>query len=192
MTRVDFWDLIAKQSAEKEQGMDIFTSQDQFAAKTLQQIGDHLGTSKSALVALKNGTRGTSVPVTKKAAQGTTMKAGNIYLVSQLRALEGKLATKAIAPENTLAAVMPIMKAVKGSFRSDEIERDAEFVAAAERLREIAEAALESFGPGEYSEPVTDLNSGVTAVAAKSTRDMHGRKIPEGQPVERDGYGRRI
>ncbi len=173
--------------------MDPVTQNEIFTKLTIKEIADHLGTGESAIVALKNGTRGASVPMAKKAAQGTAMKSGNIYLVSQLRALETKLTKKQIEPENVLAACLPIMKSVHGSFRSDEIQRDAEFVAAAQRLREIAEAALESYGSGEYSEPVSDLNSGVTAVAAKSSRDLHGRANRDDEEViERDPFGRAV
>jgi len=189
--RQNFWDLIAENS-EKEHGMDLFTQNDLFTTKTIKEISDHLGTGVSGIVALKNGTRGASVPVAKKAAQGTAMKSGNIFLQTQLRALENKITRKQIAPENILSACLPIMKAIHGSFRSDEISRDAEFVAAAERLREIAEAALDTYGAGEYSEPVTDVNSGVTAVAAKS-RDLHGRaNRDDEEKIERWPDGSRI
>ncbi len=171
--------------------MDLFTQNEIFTKLTIKEISDHLGTGSSGIVALKNGTRGASVPVAKKAAQGTAMKSGNIYLESQLRALENKITKKQIRPENILSACLPIMKAVHGSFRSDEIQRDAEFVAAAERLKEIAEAALATYGAGEGSEPVHDLNSGVTAVAAKS-RDLHGRANRDEEPIERDMHGRAV
>jgi hypothetical protein len=192
MARTNFWDLILA-NKEKEHDMgDPITQNELFTKLTIKEISDHLGTGESAIVALKNGTRGASVPMAKKAAQGTSLKSGNVYLSSQLRALEKKLALKTIEPENVLAACLPIMRAVKGSFRSEEIQRDAEFVAAAQRLREIAEAALETYGSGEYSEPVSDLNSGVTAVAAKSQRDLHGVNVKDQEVVERDIHGRAV
>ncbi len=191
--RQSFWDLIAANKAKKEHGMDLFTQNDIFTTKTIKEISDHLGTGSSGIVALKNGTRGASVPVAKKAAQGTAMKSGNIYLQSQLRALENKITKKQIEPKNILSACLPIMKAVHGSFRSDEIQRDPEFVAAAKRLREIAEAALDTYGVPEGSEAVTDLNSGVRDVATKSQRDLHGRANRDDEEViERDMHGRAV
>jgi hypothetical protein len=192
MARTNFWELIAKDS-EKEQKMDPITQNELFTKLTIKEISDHLGTGESAIVALKSGVRGASVQMAKKAAQGTSLLSGNVYLSSQLRALETKITKKQIEPENILGACLPIMRAMKGSFRSDEISRDAEFVAAAERLREIAEAALESYGAPEGSEAVTDTNSGVTAVAAKSSRDLHGRANRDDEEViERDPFGRAV
>lgn len=197
--RQNFWDLIAEENPRKDNGMDLFTQNDMFTKKTIQEIADHLGTGVSGVVALKNGTRGASVPVAKKAAFGTSLKSGNVYLSSQLRALENKITKKQIQPENILSACLPIMKAIHGSFRSDEISRDASFVAAAERLKEIAEAALETYGAGEGMGPAagsgndqgpTYSTGDSVAPALKSTRDAHGRKIPEGDEIERDGYGR--
>jgi hypothetical protein len=192
MARTNFWQLIAKDS-EKEKDMDPITQNELFTKLTIKEISDHLGTGSSAIVALKSGVRGASVQMAKKAAQGNSLKSGNVYLVSQLRALENKITKKQIQPENILAACLPIMRALKGSFRSDEIQRDAEFVAAAQRLREIAEAALDTYGAGsEYSEPVTDTNSSVTAVAAKSSRDLHGVNVKDEEVVERDIHGRAV
>jgi hypothetical protein len=190
MTRTNFWQLIAKDS-EKEQKMDPITQNELFTKLTIKEIADHLGTGESAIVALKSGVRGASVPMAKKAAQGTSLKSGNIYLETQLRALETKITKKQIEPKNILSACLPIMKSVHGSFRSDEILRDAEFVAAAQRLREIAEAALATYGAGEGSEAVRDVNSGVTAVAAKG-RDLHGRANRDEEPIERDMHGRAV
>ncbi len=192
MTRTNFWELMKKDS-EKEKDMDPITQNELFTKLTIKEISDHLGTGSSAIVALKSGVRGASVQMAKKAAQGTSLKSGNVYLQTQVRALENKITKKQIAPENILAACLPVMKAVHGSFRSEEIQRDAEFVAAAQRLREIAEAALDTYGSGsEYSEPVTDTNSGVTAVAAKS-RDLHGKANRDNEEkVERDIHGRAV
>ncbi len=171
---------------------DPITQNELFTKLTIKEISDHLGTGSSAIVALKSGVRGASVQMAKKAAQGTSLKSGNVYLETQLRALENKITKKQIAPENILAACLPIMKSVHGSFRSEEIQRDAEFVAAAERLREIATAALDTYGSGEYSEPVRDTNSGVTAVAAKSQRDLHGVNVKDAEKIERDVHGRAV
>jgi hypothetical protein len=41
-------------------------------------------------------------------------------------------------------------------------------------------------------EPVNDVNSDVTAVAAKSQRDPFGKAIPNVGYIERDGFGKRI
>jgi hypothetical protein len=191
MARTNFWDLILA-NKEKEHDMDPITQNELFTKLTIKEISDHLGTGSSAIVALKSGVRGASVQMAKKAAQGTSLKSGNVYLETQLRALENKITKKQIAPENILAACLPIMKSVHGSFRSEEIQRDAEFVAAAERLREIATAALDTYGSGEYSEPVRDTNSGVTAVAAKSQRDLHGVNVKDAEKIERDVHGRAV
>ncbi len=193
MARTNFWQLIAKDS-EKEKDMgDPITQNELFTKLTIKEISDHLGTGESAIVALKSGVRGASVQMAKKAAQGSKLKSGNVYLETQLRALETKITKKQIQPENILAACLPIMRAMKGSFRSDEIARDPEFVAAAKRLREIAEAALDTYGVPEGLEPVSDLNSGVRDVAAKSSRDLHGRaNRDDDEVIERDPFGRAV
>jgi hypothetical protein len=95
------------------------------------------------------------------------------------------------------------MAAIKGEFRPDELNvKDPAFRAAAEQLKKIAVAALdladntdEGMGPKAGSpnvEPVNDVNSGVTAVAAKSQRDPFGKAIPNVGYIERDGFGKRI
>jgi hypothetical protein len=84
------------------------------------------------------------------------------------------------------------MRAIKGQFRDSEFDRrDAEFVAAAERLRQIAVAALDMADKDEYMEP-TNATGDSVEVALKSTRDAHGRATSEGPAIERDAFGRAV
>ncbi len=60
---------------------------------------------------------------------------------------------------------------------------------------DLADNTDEGMGPKAGSpnvEPVNDVNSGVTAVAAKSQRDPFGKAIPNVGYIERDGFGKRI
>jgi len=59
----------------------------------------------------------------------------------------------------------------------------------------VAQREDEGMGPKAGSpnvEPVNDVNSDVTAVAAKSQRDPFGKAIPNVGYIERDGFGKRI
>ncbi len=188
-------------SYEKKGTSSNFLSQEAFIKKTQDEIADHLGTGKSAIVGMKNHSRGASVNVAKKAAATTGQKPANIFLTSQVAALEKKITKKQIKDENVLGACQSIMRAIKGQFRSDEFDRrDEEFKAAAEMLRLIAVAALDmaepkSMGPAAGSPNDTGYPKATgdsTAVATKSTRDAHGKAIPEGEKIERDAFGRAI
>ncbi len=181
-------------SFEKKGKSSNFLRQEAFVKKTQDEIAESLGTKKSSIVAIKNHTRGASVQVAKKAAATTGQKPANIFLTSQVAALEKKITTKAIKDENVLGACQSIMRAIKGQFRSEEFDRrDDEFTASAERLRQIAVAALDMAdrdAANEYMEPTHGTGDSVE-VALKS-RDLHGRAIPEGPAIERDAYGRRV
>jgi transcriptional regulator len=186
--------MVGINSFEKKGKSSNFLREQAFITKTQQEIAESLGTKKSQVVAMKNHTRGASVQVAKKAAATTRQKPANIFLTSQVAALEKKITTKAIKDENVLGACQSIMRAIKGQFRDAEFDRrDAEFVAAAERLRDIAIAALE-MAPADdgNGEPITAVGDS-TAVATKgSTRDAWGRAIPEGPAIQRDAYGRAL
>jgi hypothetical protein len=178
-----------------------FLREEAFVKKTQDEIAESLGTGRSAIVGMKNHTRGASVQVAKKAAGATGQKPASIFLTTQVAALETRISRKQIKDENVLGAAQTIMRAIKGQFRDSEFDRrDAEFVAAAERLRDIAIAALEMAEPktmggtaaaNEYMEPTNAVGDS-TAVATKSTRDLQGRAVEEGPDILRDGYGRRV
>jgi hypothetical protein len=191
-------------SYEKKGKSSDFLRQEAFVKKTQQEIAESLGTGKSAIVGMKNHSRGASVQVAKKAAATTGQKPANIFLTSQVAALEKKITKKQIKDENVLGACQSIMRAIKGQFRDSEFDRrDEEFVRAAEMLKAIATAALDmadsqdkSFGPAAGSGNDAGVVHHVgdsTAVATKSTRDANGKAVvEEGETVERDAYGRRI
>jgi hypothetical protein len=177
-------------SYEKKGTSSDFLRQEAFVRKTQQEISESLGTGRSAVVAMKNHSRGASVQVAKKAAASTGQSSGNIYLTSQVAALEKKITTKAIKDENVLGACQSIMRAIKGQFRSEEFDRsDPEFVRAAENLKAIATAALDMAPANE--EPVHATGDS-TATVFKSQRDPFSKAIPEGEQIERDAMGRRI
>jgi hypothetical protein len=143
---------------------------------------------------MKNHTRGASVQVAKKAAATTGQKPANIFLTTQVAALEKKITMKGIKDENVLGACQSIMRAIKGQFRDSEFDRrDDEFTASAERLRQIAVAALDMAdrdAANEYMEPTR--GTGASVEVALKGRDLHGKAIPEGEKIERDAYGRAI
>lgn len=183
-----------------------FLRQEAFVKKTQREIAENLGTGKSAVVAMKNHTRGASVQVAKKAAATTGQKPANIFLTSQVEALEKKISKKQIEDSNVLGTCQSIMRSAKGQFRDNEFDRsDPEFIAAAERLRDIAVAALEltpadatmggSAAAREYMEPTHGVGDSVAPAlktATKSQRDPFGKAVVEGEKIERDPQGRRI
>jgi hypothetical protein len=176
-------------SFEKKGKSSNFLRQEAFVKKTQDEIAESLGTGRSAIVGMKNHTRGASVQVAKKAAGATGQKPASIFLTTQVAALETRISRKQIKDENVLGAAQSIMRSIKGQFADREFDRrDAEFVAAAERLRDIAIAALDMAGTNEYMEP-THGTGDSTAVATKS-RDIHGRAVEEGPAIVRDGHGR--
>jgi hypothetical protein len=188
-------------SWEKKGKSSDFLRQEAFVKKTQDEIAENLGTGKSAIVGMKNHSRGASVQVAKKAAAATGQKPANIFLTSQVAALEKKITKKQIKDENVLGAAQTIMRAIKGQFRSDEFDRrDEEFIRAAEMLRDIAVAALDmaedkSMGPKAGSPNDTGYPKATgdsVAPALKSSRDAHGKAIPEGEKILRDAFGRAI
>jgi hypothetical protein len=73
--------------------------------------------------------------------------------------------------------------------------KDPEFVSAANRLREMLLKALDLIGPdtGSGTDQGPTFTTGDPVEAALKSRDAHGRAIPDtGEPIERDGYGRRV
>ncbi len=179
-------------SYEKKGKSSNFLREEAFVKKTQDEIAESLGTGRSAIVGMKNHTRGASVQVAKKAAGATGQKPASIFLTTQVAALETRISRKQIKDENVLGAAQSIMRAIKGQFRDSEFDRrDAEFVAAAERLRQIAVAALDMADKDEYMEP-TNATGDSVEVALKSTRDAHGRATSEGPAIERDAFGRAV
>jgi transcriptional regulator with XRE-family HTH domain len=179
-------------SYEKKGTSSDFLRQEAFVKKTQQEIAESLGTGRSAVVAMKNHSRGASVQVAKKAAATTGQSPANIYLTSQVAALQKRISTKAIKDENVLGACQSIIGAIKGQFRSDEFDRsDPEFIRAAENLKAIAEAALDMAPTDGNGEPVNSTGDSVAA-ALKGQRDLNGKAIPEGDKIERDAHGRRV
>lgn len=186
-------------SYEKSGKSSNFLREQAFIKKTQQEVAQSLGTGKSAVVSMKNHSRGASVQVAKKAAAVTGQKPANIFLTSQVASLQKRIATKSIKDENVLAACQNVMKSIRGQFRDSEFDRsDPEFIAAAENLKKIAEAALDLSAPAQ--EPVHATGDSVEAALkaeldahdGKVQRDVHGRAVPQGNRVNRDGHGRAI
>ncbi len=182
---------------------------DAFAERTQKEISDHLATDRTVLSKGINAKRGFSPEVARKIAAKTGDPAPTLYLKSQLAAMEHKAATKSMSEAGFLGSAQHVMRNItKGQFYDHEMRaarKDPEFVPAANRLRELLLKALDLVGPDAgdasmgpaagsgNSQGPTYVTGDSTAVAAsKSTRDAYGRKIPEGEPVERDAYGRRI
>ncbi len=172
------------------------------AFKSQAELAEDLGTQQQVIAAIKAKDRGLSPANARKVAELGGGKAGNLYLESQVESLKMKTALKRVSPNGTLHSCETIMKAIKGDFRPDELNvKDPAFRAAAEQLKKIATAALdladdtdESMGPKAGSPNVEPLHATGDSVAPalKSQRDPFGRAMPEGEKVERDGYGKRI
>jgi DNA-binding XRE family transcriptional regulator len=170
---------------------------------SLKGLAEELGTHQQTIVAIKSGRRALSVDLARKVAVKSGEVPATLYLTSQVAAIKNKVKTKAMTPKGSLVAAEQILRAIKGQFYPHEIDRgSAEFKAAAEQLRQIAIAALDmsededkqmgqAAGSGNDAGVVYAMGDSV-APALKSTRDVYGRRIPEGEPVERDGYGRRV
>ncbi len=104
-----------------------------------------------------------------------------------------------------MGAAQQVMRNITGKFYDHEMKaarKDEEFVSAANRLRELLLKALDivdagdaSMGPAggsRNSQGPTHVMGDSIAPALKSTRDAQGVRIKDGEPVQRDGYGRRI
>jgi len=119
---------------------------DLMAAKTQQEIADHLATDRSVVSKMISGERGFSPAIARNAAimSGGEEKPGILYLTSQVAALKHNLQTGKMKPENSLGAAQTIMRTITKGFRSDELDRKSpEFKEAALLLKKIAEAALD-------------------------------------------------
>lgn len=156
--------------------------------KSSKEIADELGTHRQTVEAVTKGERGMSVDLAKKVAAISGTSPAKEYLTSQVAALRVKVAAKSMTPAGVLGSCQHAMRNLSGKFRDEEIDRsDPEFVKAAEALRDIALTALDQTGGDEKDAQDDDVEA-----ATKSTRDAHGRKIPEGGKAERDGYGRHV
>lgn len=174
-----------------------------FATKTQAEIAKHLGLKREAVTAIKAGRRGLSPDASRRLGALIGEKPAEVYLASQVTSLKRKVATKTITPQGVMTSCQHIVKALKGNFRGDEINRkDPKFRQAAEQLKEIAEAALdladagdESMGPaaGSPNDQGPIYVTGDSVAPALKSRDAHGKAMKDqGAPVQRDGYGRRI
>lgn len=153
--------------------------------KSSKEIADDLGTHRQTVEAVTKGERGMSVELARKVAAKSRTSPATEYLTSQVAALRVKTARKSMTPAGVLGSCQHAMRNLSGKFRDEEIDRsDPEFVKAAEALRDIALTALDQTGGDAQDDDVE--------AATKSTRDAHGRKIPEGGKAERDGYGRHV
>ncbi len=181
---------------------DAFRSYPAAALKSQQELADELGTHAPTISQIKSGERGLSPELARAVATKSGEKAGNVYLLSNVARLKQRVALKRTSPAGTLHSCGIIMKSVSGGFRDSEMNRkDPAWLKAAQDLKDIAEAALDiadsqdiSMGPKAGSPNDAGVVHHVgdsTAVATKSTRDAHGKAIPEGEKVERDAHGRR-
>ncbi len=174
------------------------------AFKSQTELAEELGTHQPTIAAIKSGAQGMSVDLARRVAAKSGGKAATVYLESQIASLKHKAVTKSITKAGVLGSAQHIMRNITKGFRDDEIDpKDPSFVAAAEQLRKIALAALDlADKEGNKSmggSPATNPNpnpvhaTGVSvAPALKSSRDAHGRVIPEGEKIERDAFGKRI
>jgi plasmid maintenance system antidote protein VapI len=174
---------------------------DLMAAKTQQEIADHLATDRSVVSKIISSKRGFSPEVARKIAAITGDPAPTLYIKSQLASMEHKAATKSMSEAGFMGSAQHVMRNCTKQFRPDEMRaarKDPEFVSAANRLRELLLKALDLVGPeaeagdGNDQGPVYVTGDSTAVAASKSTRDGFGRKIPEGEPVQRDGYDRRV
>jgi hypothetical protein len=166
--------------------------------KTHDQIKEHLADKKTTLSKVKHGERGFSPELARRIAAKTGENAASLYLTSQLASMEKKAATKSMSPAGFLGSAEWVMRACTQKFTAREMaeaRKDEDFIKAAKKLREMLLKALELIdgdaGSGNDQGPV--LTTGDPVDAALKSRDPFGRAVPDtGDPVNRDGHGRRI
>lgn len=162
--------------------------------KSRSELAALLGTHPQTVTAVKSGQRGLSVEVAKSVATKSGETPATLYAKSQAASMKGKIDAGKMSPSGALSAVRDVTASLRGKFSAKEIDRsDPEFQRALLAIREIAQSALDS---GGNPEPVNSAGDSVEAAlktgTKSSTRDVHGRKIPDGERVERDGHGRAI
>jgi len=164
------------------------------ALKNNRQLAEELGLHRETVVAVKSGRRGLSVDASKLVAAKSGEKPALVYLQSQIASLQARAATKALSPTGTLGGAQVVMKNLTTKFRAEEIDaKDPAFREAAENLKRIALAALDlSDKAGDKSMGPAAGSPNVEPVAVKSSRDAHGRAIPQDEPIERDAHGKRL
>lgn len=163
--------------------------------KNARELADEIGTHPETIAAVKSGQRGLSVDTARKVAARSGEHAPTLYIESQIASLSRKTATKSISKTGVLTSVEHIMRNISSKgFLPSEIQaaaKDPAFRTAAENLRKIALAALDlADKEGDRSMGPTAGSPNVEPVATKTARDAHGRRVPEGEPVRRDAYGR--
>jgi plasmid maintenance system antidote protein VapI len=160
------------------------------ALKSQQELAGELGTQQQVVSAMKSGQRGVSAEIARRIATKSGEKAGTVYLTSQVASLKHKLATKTISPDGVLNSATQIMRTITKGLRDEELDRrDPAFLAAAEQLKKIAEAALD-MSQGEYVEPTYATGDSLTP--ALKSRDAHGKAVKGAPAIERDGYGKAV
>jgi plasmid maintenance system antidote protein VapI len=167
---------------------------DIMAAKTQQEIAEHLAIKQSNVSRIKSAERGFSPEIARKIAAKTGEPAPLVYLRSQLESMEHRAVTKSMSETGFLGSAEHVMRNITGKFYDHEMRaarKDPEFVTAANRLRELLLKALDLVGPDDQGPTVTGDS---TQVAAKSSdaveRDAQGVRVKKGEPVLRDAYGR--
>jgi len=176
---------------------DAFGRIDGVATKSHQELADELGWGKNAISAVFSGRRGMSTDLAKSVAMKSGEKAATLFITSAATALKKKIATEQINLMGVVDAAQMALQAVSTKFTPDQIDRrEPEFRQAVLELRAAAHKALELLGDGEYPLPIHATGDSVAPAlktATKgSTRDLHGRFVPEGEDIVRDAYGRRI
>ena len=177
---------------------------DGVATKSSRELAEELGTHKETITAVKAGRRGMSPGLAKSVAMKSGEKPATVYIKSQSAALKQKIKAEQINLMGVVDTAQMALKAVNTKFTPDQIDRsDQDFRQAVLELRAAAQKALELLGDGnesmgdkaanrEYMEPTRAVGDS-TAVATKgSTRDLHGKAIPEDEKIERDAYGKRL
>lgn len=161
------------------------------AMKSRDELADLLGTHPQTISATKSLSRGMSPELAKSVATKSGEKAATLYASSQIASIKARIAAEKMSPSGALSAIRDITSNLRGQFAEKDFDRNsAEFQSALLQIKEVAQSALDL---GGNVEPVNDVNSGVTAVAAKS-RDLHGRRAnrDDEEKIERWPDGSRV
>lgn len=157
------------------------------AMKSRDELADLLGTHPQTISATKSLSRGLSPELAKSVATKSGEKPATLYTVSQIASIKARVKAESMSPSGALSAIRDITSNLRGQFAEKDFDRNsAEFQSALLQIKEVAQSALDL---GGNVEPVHATGDSVDA-ALKSSRDAHGLHLPEGDPIERDGYGR--
>ncbi len=155
--------------------------------KNNKELASLLGTNHQTISATKSLRRGLSPELAKSVATKSGEKPATLYVVSQIASIKSRIKQDKISPSGALSAVRDITVNLRGKFASKDFDRNSpEYQRALLEIKQVAETALDL---GGNPEPVNSTGDSVAA-ALKTERDVHGRHIPEGDPIERDTYGR--